>query len=441
MKADSLRVSRNLRPLNSAAMTRIECLMEGYLMRYMVCQIAGRGLLRVPDASGSRRGRDAVASGLAIRPAIGLANGLSAALVAKPLAVLPSAGCSDRSNRSWGALASISGWPPMAADADRPQWLSVPAAPAQALGARARMGRGRLLTITADHGVAHSLPRVRSGCLPRPDGSAHGVAPRQECLVQPGRLTRDIERWPWPDSLSCLGFNTNADLEMAEGGEPRAEGRGDWLGEMSEETIDLGRHDPTTADPAAQRFELGPGTADSRLGAAMDGHRLDIALSAGRHAVERAKLDGVALIWAQGYGVGSAITNQAWRQPLMSATPACAREILQSCGDVRFMPDAPDLAPFALPEAIHIQCLWREVEGADARRLLRRHAAALTDPYAALRCLGGFEHAALVGSALAAAQLGLAWRAWGASACIALLLALQLNPSTRPWLHPASALT
>ncbi|MBK1617569.1 hypothetical protein CKO42_03690 [Lamprobacter modestohalophilus] len=208
---------------------------------------------------------------------------------------------------------------------------------------------------------------------------------------------------------------------------------------MSEVMIDLGRHDPAAADPSIQRFDLGPGTADGRLDAAMDGHQLDLALSAGRHAVERAKLDGLALIWAQGQGIGAATTNQAWRQLLMPATTACACDSQQCRGDAFFMPDALELAPLAQPEVAQTQCRWCEDADEDACRLIRRHARTLADPYAALRCLGGFEHAALVGSALAAAQLGLAWRALGASACIALLLALRLNPSVRPWLHPASA--
>ncbi|WP_428995687.1 nicotinate-nucleotide--dimethylbenzimidazole phosphoribosyltransferase [Lamprobacter modestohalophilus] len=251
------------------------------------------------------------------------------------------------------------------------------------------------------------------------------------------------KQWRWAGNSSCPGFSANDDLEIAAGRELRAEDQGDWVSEVR---IDLGRHDPAAAGPSVQRFDLGPGTADSRLDAAMDGHQLDLALSAGRHAVERAKLDGIALIWAQGQGAGAATTNQAWRQRLMPATTACACDSRQFCGDAFLMPDALELAPFAQPEVVHTQvvhtqCRWCEGVDEDACRLLRRHAATLADPYSALRCLGGFEHAALVGSALAAAQLGLAWRALGASACIALLLALRLNPSVRPWLHPASVLT
>lgn len=225
---------------------------------------------------------------------------------------------------------------------------------------------------------------------------------------------------------------------MAAERELRAEDRVDWVNEVR---IDLGRHDPAAAGPWVQRFDLGLGTADSRLGAAMDGHQLDLALSAGRHAVERAKLDGVALIWAQGHGIGAATTNQAWRQLLAPASVACAEASPQSNGDVFFMSDALDLRPLAQAEVACTQCSWCDAVDVDAYRLLRRHAATLADPYSALRCLGGFEHAALVGSALAAAQLGLAWRALGASARLALLLALRINPSVRPWLQPVSALS
>ncbi|WP_462320223.1 nicotinate-nucleotide--dimethylbenzimidazole phosphoribosyltransferase [Halochromatium sp.] len=176
--------------------------------------------------------------------------------------------------------------------------------------------------------------------------------------------------------------------------------------------LDLGRHDGARIDPAAQRFALGPGTRDSRQDAAMDGHQLDLALSAGRHAVERAKLDGVSLIWAQGQGVGSTVTNQLWRQLLQS-------------GSQRVQPGLGSVAAASLPEAAAI----------DASCILRRYASALSDPYRALGCLGGFEHAALVGSALAAAQLGLRWIAVGESAEIARRLALVLNPSVELWLR------
>jgi nicotinate-nucleotide--dimethylbenzimidazole phosphoribosyltransferase len=75
----------------------------------------------------------------------------------------------------------------------------------------------------------------------------------------------------------------------------------------------------------------------------------------------------------------------------------------------------------------------------DAGLILGRHATDLSSPYEALRCIGGFEHAALVGSALAAAQLGLQWEAVGESAVIARLLALWLNPSVKPWLQTGSS--
>lgn len=181
----------------------------------------------------------------------------------------------------------------------------------------------------------------------------------------------------------------------------------DLAASVTQIRLDLGRHHAARVDPQAQRFDLGPGTLDSRLGAAMDGHQLDRALSAGRQAVERAKLEGVALLLAQGGGTGTGaqITNRAWRHLL----------------------NAGGLG---------------EREDPDTALILARHAETLewADPYQALRCLGGFEHAALVGSALAAAQLGLAWRAVGTSARIAMLLALRLNPSVRAWLGVTPAM-
>ncbi|NEX16347.1 MAG: hypothetical protein C1943_06900 [Halochromatium sp.] len=213
------------------------------------------------------------------------------------------------------------------------------------------------------------------------------------------------------------------------------DGLSDRCDVVTQSLLDLGRHDPARIDPAAQRFDLGPGTADSRLGAAMDAYQLDLALSAGRHAVERAKLEGIRLIQAQGAGVGAGITNQLWwllfgRWPVSSmATDAGLR---LACRHRRTERDP--LALDARVRASGVGGVRSLVTGVDLGPILQRHAMALSNPYLALRHLGGFEHAALVGSALAAAQLGLRWQGLGESAAIARLLALCLNPSVAPWL-------
>ncbi len=82
--------------------------------------------------------------------------------------------------------------------------------------------------------------------------------------------------------------------------------------------------------------------------------------------------------------------------------------------------------------------------GIDAQGLLRKkkviaqsldhHYQFLNDPYQVLRCLGGLEIAALVGSYIACAQQGVPVLVDGFICTAAALLAVKLNPDVRNWL-------
>ncbi len=278
----------------------------------------------------------------------------------------------------------------------------------------------RLLVMVADHGLARARGGCSAVCPATEIGAGLSSAVSGVGRVVQALAVQSIETSPRLEQqldppAALAGLRRSIPRACAVWSQALFEAdRGAHVGcgVLSRSLLDLGRHDGARIDPAAQRFALGPGTRDSRQDAAMDGHQLDLALSAGRHAVERAKLDGVSLIWAQGQGVGSTVTNQLWRQLLQS-------------GSQRVQPGLGSVAAASLPEAAAI----------DASCILRRYASALSDPYRALGCLGGFEHAALVGSALAAAQLGLRWIAVGESAEIARRLALVLNPSVELWLR------
>lgn len=104
---------------------------------------------------------------------------------------------------------------------------------------------------------------------------------------------------------------------------------------------------------------------------ALDTHRLDVALSAGRHAVERARLAGCVRV----IGVGQC-------------------------------------APMSLMRALQ----------------------AGKDPYDALRRWGEFEIAALTGMAIAGAQIGVQVRLHGRAARPAALAATALHPDLGNWL-------
>lgn len=132
----------------------------------------------------------------------------------------------------------------------------------------------------------------------------------------------------------------------------------------------------------------------------LDKHRLDVALSAGRHAAERAKLAGVAHLIGVAPSVRPAI--EWW----LRRTDASA-------------PDAPDAAH-------ERPCLDRCPSG----------SALCFDPYDALRCRGRPEIAALVGVAIAAAQMGIPFSLPDPAGGVAADAAFGLNPGVRAWLDP-----
>ncbi len=65
---------------------------------------------------------------------------------------------------------------------------------------------------------------------------------------------------------------------------------------------------------------------------------------------------------------------------------------------------------------------------------LSRHQKAFSDPLETLRCLGGFEIAALVGAYIHCAQKGIVVLVDGFISSVAALVATKINPQTAPWL-------
>jgi nicotinate-nucleotide--dimethylbenzimidazole phosphoribosyltransferase len=178
------------------------------------------------------------------------------------------------------------------------------------------------------------------------------------------------------------------------------------------EVIELGRYRDTPPRGGSLLLPLGPGTADLRTGPAITRHQVDLALSAGRHAVERARLGGAERLIAAGRGIG---TEQATGL-LGRLLPMDANCIEDAAAD-------PIAAPVPASYAV----------------AAARHAALVDDPYELLRHIGGFEHAALTGLALAAAQLGLPALPADATARIGFVLAAKLNPDSARWHQLARA--
>lgn len=71
------------------------------------------------------------------------------------------------------------------------------------------------------------------------------------------------------------------------------------------------------------------------------------------------------------------------------------------------------------------------------RQALERHHSLLDDPWQALRCVGGFEIAALTGAYIACAQQGVPALVDGFIASSAALAAQRLRPEIAPWMFHA----
>jgi nicotinate-nucleotide--dimethylbenzimidazole phosphoribosyltransferase len=137
----------------------------------------------------------------------------------------------------------------------------------------------------------------------------------------------------------------------------------------------------------------------------LDKHGLDVALSAGRHAAERAKLAGVTRLIGLAPSVMAPsvmASAECWRRTRGASSRQVAHEL--SCLDRRF-PEPP----------------------------------VRFDPYDALRCRGYPEIAALVGAAIAAAQMGIPFGLPDPAGAVAIDAALAMNPGVRAWLDPLPA--
>ncbi|MBK1722202.1 hypothetical protein CKO23_08055 [Thiocystis violacea] len=130
----------------------------------------------------------------------------------------------------------------------------------------------------------------------------------------------------------------------------------------------------------------------------MDRHRLDVCLSIGRHAAERAKLAGRSRILCMGL---EADWPSAEMPPVEDGV--VSRPGLEPKGTVR----------------------WSAVD--------RR------DVYESLREQGTFSASALVGAMIASAQMGLWVEAVGPLARVAAALAARLNPEVRAWIGGLAA--
>lgn len=177
------------------------------------------------------------------------------------------------------------------------------------------------------------------------------------------------------------------------------------------EVINLG----TAFDPGplegVKSYHLGPGTANFSCEAAMSEHQLAGALGAGRLAAESAQLNGAQLFIGGEMGIGNTTAAAALACALLDALPQ------QLAGPGTGL-DGHGVAHKS--EVI--------------RRALAYHSRHHDIPLEALRRLGGFEIAALVGSYIACAHIGLPVLVDGFISTVAALAATRLCPGTEHWL-------
>lgn len=177
------------------------------------------------------------------------------------------------------------------------------------------------------------------------------------------------------------------------------------------EVVDLGMVDEVESRPGLIVQRLGAGSRNFCTVPAMDSTQLHAALAAGRAAVVRAVKAGRELFIGGEMGIANTTVATALGSALLDMDPSR----LAGAGT------GLDEAGIAHKSEV-------------VRRALARHAGELASPLDILRCVGGFELAALAGSQIAAAQAGLPVLVDGFITTAAALLAVRINPAVRPWL-------
>lgn len=177
------------------------------------------------------------------------------------------------------------------------------------------------------------------------------------------------------------------------------------------EIVNLG----TVVEPGpiegVRNLDLGPGSADFVLGPAMTLRQFALALSAGRQAAERAERASAQCFIGGEMGIGNT-----------TAATALACALLGECPKRLAGPGA----------GLDSHGVARKIEVIE--RALSRHADHLDSPLDALRRLSGFEIAALAGSYIACAQMGVPALVDGYIATAAALAAVRIHAGVRNWL-------
>jgi len=176
------------------------------------------------------------------------------------------------------------------------------------------------------------------------------------------------------------------------------------------EVIDLGTVEPLQLD-GVTHLRLGPGTANFTRTAAMSEEQLRQALAAGRDSAQRAAAGAAQLFIGGEMGIGNTTSASALAAVLLPRSPSLL------------------VGPGTGLDADGLQHKLRVIQAA-----LALHGSHCREPLEALRRLGGFEVAALVGAYLGCAQAGIPVLVDGFICSVAALCATRVNPGCRQWL-------
>jgi nicotinate-nucleotide--dimethylbenzimidazole phosphoribosyltransferase len=176
------------------------------------------------------------------------------------------------------------------------------------------------------------------------------------------------------------------------------------------EVVNLGTVNDPGEIPGVRRAIIASSTANFCLGPAMTSEQLEKALAVGRESAQAAKKAETHLFIGGEMGIANTTAAAALASALLDESPSCL------AGAGTGLDSAGILHKVTVLE-----------------RALEKHAEANT-AREQLRCLGGFEIAALVGAFIAASQAGLPILIDGFITTTAALMAVRLQPDVRQWL-------
>ena len=176
------------------------------------------------------------------------------------------------------------------------------------------------------------------------------------------------------------------------------------------DVVNLGTVNDPGDIPGVRRAIIAPSTANFCHGPAMTEAQLEAALDIGAESARAALKSGAQLFIGGEMGIANTTAAAALASALLEEPPSC----LAGAGT--------GLNAAGIQHKVSV-----------LERALEQHVTADT-ALEQLRCLGGFEIAALTGAYVAAAQAGMPVLVDGFIATTAALVAVSIQPEVRPWL-------